>query len=124
VSATAAPLERGREELRGARALLDAGFPSQAVSRAYLAGYHAAAAALAAVGETPSTRAGVLSAFGRRVVGDGGVDHRVGRALRKLFEDRNDVDYALTEAPEAEARGAIAEAQVVIDAAARFISQR
>jgi hypothetical protein len=40
----------------------------------------------------------------------------------KFSED--DVDYALTEAPEAEARGAIAAAQVVIDAAARFISQR
>jgi pimeloyl-ACP methyl ester carboxylesterase len=48
---------RGNEELRAARALLEAGFPSQALSRSRAAGFHAAGAALLAVGQLPATRA-------------------------------------------------------------------
>jgi uncharacterized protein (UPF0332 family) len=118
------PLARAREEVRAARALLDAGFPSQAVSHAFTAGFQAATAALQAIGETPATPTGVLSAFGRRVVGDGGLDHEVGRSLRKLFEDRSDVDHALTEAPPGEAREAIASAERLVDATARWIERR
>jgi uncharacterized protein (UPF0332 family) len=118
------PLARAREEVRAARVLLDAGFPSQAVSHAFTAGFQAATAALQAIGEAPATPTGVLSAFGRRVVGDGGLDHEVGRSLRKLFEDRSDVDHALAEAPAGEAREAIASAERLVDATARWIERR
>jgi uncharacterized protein (UPF0332 family) len=118
------PLARAREEVRAAHALLDAGFPSQAVSHAFTAGFQAATAALQAIGETPATPTGVLSSFGRRVVGDGGLDHEVGRSLRKLFEDRSDVDHALAEAPPREAREAIASAERLVDATARWIERR
>lgn len=117
-------LERGREELRAGQALLEAGFPSQAVSRAYLAAFHAACATLTTLGETPATRTGVLSAFARHVVGEDGIDHETGRILRRLFENRNDVDYALAEAPPGEARSALEEAQTLLDASADWIERR
>jgi uncharacterized protein (UPF0332 family) len=116
-------LARGREEVRAAHALLEAGFPSQAVSHAFTAAFQAAAAAVAAVGETPATRTGVLVAFGRRVVREGGLDHEAGRVVRKLFEDRGDVDDALAEAPPEEAQAAIAAAERVLDATADWIEQ-
>jgi uncharacterized protein (UPF0332 family) len=122
--ATRLPLARSREELRAARALLEAGFPSQAVARAYMAGYQAATAALLAVGELPATPTGVVSAFGRRVVADGGLDRDAARGLRRLFEDRNDVDYALAEASGADARRSIDDAEQLIYAAERWLAAR
>ena len=115
------PLARAREEVRAANALLDAGFPSQAVSHAYMSGFQAASAALAALGEIPATPTGVLSAFARRVVNEGGLDHEAGRILRKLYEDRNDVDRALADAPPEEARAAIASAERLLEATAAWI---
>lgn len=120
----AAPVDRAREEIRAARSLVEAGFPSQAVSRACNAGLQVAVAALAVLGERPSTDAGVVSAFGRRVVGDGGVEHEYGRTLRQLFEDRNDVEYALLQAPEKEARRAIEGAERLVEAGAGWVAKR
>jgi uncharacterized protein (UPF0332 family) len=117
-------LARGRQELEAAEALLEAGLPSQAVSRAYLAGLHAASATLAVIGERPVTRVGVISAFDRLVVGKDGIDHGTGRILRKLYEDRNEVDYWLVEAPVSEARRAIADAARLLEAADRWIGLR
>jgi uncharacterized protein (UPF0332 family) len=117
-------LERGREELRAGQTLLEAGFPSQAVSRAYLAGFHAANAALTALGESPATRTGVLSAFARHLVGEDGIDHETARALRRLLENRNDVDYALAVAPPGEARSALDDAEALLEAIARWLDRR
>jgi uncharacterized protein (UPF0332 family) len=119
-----AQLERGHEELRAARALLDAGFPSQAVSRAYFAGFHAASAATEELGEAPVTRPGIISAFARGVVAEDGLDHEAGRTLRKLFEDRQDVDYGLASAPAEEARAAIDGAEQLLSAVAGWIDGR
>ena len=101
------PLERGREELRAARALLDTGFPSQALARAYFAGFHAAAAALMTTGESPPTEAGVLAAFSRQASANG---------------DRNDVDYALAEEPVHEAKQAVDAAEQLVASVSRFVS--
>ena len=117
-------LARGREELRAARALLDAGFPSQALSRAYLAAFDAACAALTSIGENPHTRTGVVSAFGLRVVIEGGLDHEIGRNLRRLFDDREYVDYALGEAPPEQSLSAIGDAEDLLDATTRWIERR
>ena len=114
---------RAREELRAARALLDSGFPSQAIPRAYYAGLQAATATLLVLGERPTTDAGVIAAFARRVVG-GGVDHEASRTLRRLFEDRNDVDYALVDAPADEARRAIAAAERLVEIGTRWVERR
>jgi uncharacterized protein (UPF0332 family) len=117
-------LSRAQEELRAAQALVDAGFPSQALSRAYLAAFHSAAAALLTVGEQPHTRSGVISAFGRRIVGEGGLDHEIGRGLRRLFDDRDYVDYRLGEAPAEESRLAIRDARRLLDATIEWIAVR
>jgi uncharacterized protein (UPF0332 family) len=117
-------LGRARQELLAAEALLEAGFHSQAVSRAYLVCFHAASAALAEVGERPATRVGVISAFGRLVVAEDGVEHQAGRILRKLYEDRNEVDYGLVEAPVSEALRAVADAERLVEAVARWIGLR
>ena len=117
-------LGRGREELRAARMLLEGGFPSQALSRAYMAGFHAASAALTSLDEAPATRTGVLSAFARRVIGDEELDHSAGRILRRLFEDRNDVDYALAAAPPETARTAVDDAERLLEATARWLDRR
>jgi uncharacterized protein (UPF0332 family) len=124
VSDVAKPLRRGRQELRAAETLLDAGFPAQAVSHAYRAGFHAASAALSLLGESPATSSGVISAFGRRVVGVGGVDHDTGRVLRRLYEDRYEVDHGLADARPAEARGAVEDAGRLLDATATWIGRR
>lgn len=119
-----AALARGRAEVGAARALLAAGFPSQALSRAYLAGFHAASAALLATGELPATHTGVVSAFGRRIVSEGGLDHDSGRILRRLYEDRNDVDFALSEAPPDVAGRAIDGAAQLLSATERWLAHR
>lgn len=118
------PLGRGRQELKAAQALLEAGFPAQAVSHAYLAGFHSASAALALLGEVPATSSGVISAFGRRVVGENGIDHETARVLRRLYEDRNDIENGLVDAPLEEARGAVADASRFVEAIASWIGQR
>jgi uncharacterized protein (UPF0332 family) len=114
---TVTAMDRGREELRAARVLLDAGYASQALSRAYTAALHAAEAALLGMDETPSTPSGVVSAFTRRVVVQGGMAPDYGRALRRLYEDRRDVDHALADAPATEAERAIGDAQEIVDIA-------
>jgi uncharacterized protein (UPF0332 family) len=124
VTDVAKPLRRGRQELRAAEALLDAGFPAQAVSHAYLAGLHAASAALSVLGDCPATSAGVISAFGRRVVGEGGVDHDTGRVLRRLYEDRYEVERGLADARPEEARGVVEDAERLLDATATWIGRR
>jgi uncharacterized protein (UPF0332 family) len=85
------PEPRGRSdrEIAAARLLASAGFTAQAVSRAYFAAFFAAEEALLALGETRSKHAGVLSAFARRVVREGGLEEATGRLLRSLFERRN-----------------------------------
>jgi uncharacterized protein (UPF0332 family) len=125
VSATAeVPLGRGRQELKAAEALLEAGFPAQAVSHAYRAGLHAASAALAVLGEVPATSSGVISAFGRHVVGENGIDHETARVLRRLCEDRNDVDYGLVDVPLEQARDAVADGSRFVEAIALWIGSK
>jgi uncharacterized protein (UPF0332 family) len=122
--AAALPLGRGWQELRATEALLEAGFPAQAVSHACLAALHAASAALSVLGECPATSAGVVSAFGRRLVGEDAVDHEIGRVLRRLYEDRNEVEQALRDAPPEEARGALEDARRFVEATAAWIGRR
>jgi uncharacterized protein (UPF0332 family) len=101
--------------LAAARLLVDNGFGAQAVSRAYYAAFYAAEDALAHLGETRSRHSGVVSAVGRLLVRERGVDERAGRLLRSLFERRSQADYGLAEVPSEEARRAVDDAEVVVD---------
>ncbi|HEU4974384.1 MAG TPA: hypothetical protein VFT50_04800 [Baekduia sp.] len=124
MSAVARALDRGREDLRAADALLGSGFPSQAIERAYVGALHAAEAALLAVDRLPSTEAGVVSAFGREVVVHGGLEPAHARALRRLYDDARSVDDALAEAPPAAARLSVQEAAALLAATERWIAER
>jgi uncharacterized protein (UPF0332 family) len=119
----ALPEERSRDELRAARALLEADLPDQAVSRAYFAALHAASAALLVLGDPQTSEVGIVTAFARRVPEDG-FDPEAGRMLRKLFEDRTDVDQALANAPAEEAERAIGDADRLVRSIAAWIEDR
>lgn len=89
----AARLSRARTEIGAARLLLSNGFADQATSRAYYAAFYAAEAALRLLGEARSSHSGVISAFGKLAVKEGGFDPEVGALLHDLFDLRGDADY-------------------------------
>lgn len=113
-----APFGRSREELAAARLLASGGFPAQAVSRAYFAAFFAAEEALLALGETRSKHSGVIAAFGKLVVREGGFDEATGSLLRSLFERRNQADHMPVGVPPSEAEAAITDAERFVEAAA------
>lgn len=117
-------LERSREELAAARHLLDGGYPAQAASRAYFGAFYAAEAALSTLGETRSKHSGVLAAFNRLVVKEGGCPEEVGRLLRALFETRNEADYGGGPMPAPEAERALQDARRVIDEVTGWLQRR
>jgi uncharacterized protein (UPF0332 family) len=116
-------IDRAATEIDAAHLLADADFHEQAASRAYHAAAYAAQAALHAVGEPGSRRAGVVAGFDRRVVGQGGFDPVQGSALRRLLElrDAADDDW-LDNPPGVEAPALIA--QRFVEAVARWIAEQ
>jgi uncharacterized protein len=117
-------LTRSRQELEAARLLADSGFGPQAISRAYFAAFFAAEAALLLLGETRSKHSGVISAFGRSVVREGGLEESTGRLLRSLFERRNEADYGFGSAAREEADTALRDAEQFVDAVASWIASQ
>jgi uncharacterized protein (UPF0332 family) len=118
------PLARSREELSAAQLLAEGGFGAQAISRAYFGAFFAAEAALLALGETRSKHSGVISAFGRLVVREGGVEEGTGRLLRSLFERRNEADYGDVEVPPEEATEAVRDAERFVDGVEAWLGSR
>jgi uncharacterized protein (UPF0332 family) len=108
-------LVRAGQELAAAGLLADNGFGAQAVSRAYYAAFYAAEATLLHIGETRAKHSGVVSAVGRLLVRERGLDERAGRLLRSLFERRTQADYGLAEVPDQEARRAVDDAAAVVE---------
>jgi uncharacterized protein (UPF0332 family) len=117
-------LARSGTELEAARVLASAGFADQAVSRAYYGAFYAAEAALLAVDETRSKHSGVIAAFGRVVVREGGFDAGLGGELRRLFELRNAADYSWLDAPNPEADDPIAVAKRFVAGVESWIADR
>jgi uncharacterized protein (UPF0332 family) len=117
-------LARSRREIEAAQLLAKGDFPAQAVSRAYYAAFYAAEQALSSLGESRSKHSGVIAAFGRLVVREGGLDEAIGRILRSLFEQRNDVDYGEAEASREDAELAIRDAQRFVDAVESWLRAR
>lgn len=109
-------LARATSDLGASRHLLDGGFLDQAASRAYYAAFYAAEAALLRLGETRSSHAGLIAAFGSLVVKKGGFEPRIAALFRELFDLRNDADY--------ERLGSITRdhAQRAIGSAERFVN--
>lgn len=117
-------MTRSRREVEAARYLADGGFAAQAVSRAYYAAFHAAEEALLALGETRSKHSGVIAAFERLVVREGGLDPVNGRLLRSLFRRRNEADYGAVPASQEEAAEAVSDADRVVEAVESWLSRR
>lgn len=117
-------LVRSRQELAAARLLASGEFPAQAMSRAYFAAFFAAEEALLALGETRSKHSGVVSAFGRLLIREGGFEEATGRLLRSLFERRNQADYAPVQVPAEEAVSAIHDAERFVDAVDDWLEAR
>lgn len=117
-------MTRRRRELEAARFLADGGFLEQAVSRAYYAAFYAAEEALLALGETRSKHSGVIAAFERLVVHEGGVDPSVGRNLRSLFGRRSEADYSGAPASRKDADEAVRDAEAVVDAIESWLADR
>jgi uncharacterized protein (UPF0332 family) len=116
---TAALLARARREVAAARTLVGKGFTERASSCAYFAAFYAAEAALSELGESRSKNSGVISAFGRRVVKDGGFDPATGKLLKDLFEARNEADYMMVDIDVSEAEASIHDAERFVDAVER-----
>lgn len=118
------PLARSRRELRAARFLAGGGFPAEAVSRAYYAAFHAAEAALLALGESRSKHSGVHAAFSQWLVAPGLIDADVARLLRSLFDRRDQADHGGPDVPAEPAAKAIADAEAVVSAVEAWLNQR
>jgi uncharacterized protein (UPF0332 family) len=117
-------LFRSGRDLDAAAALTREGFHEAAISRAYYSAFYAAEAALLVLGESRSKHSGVLSAFARLIVLEGGLDPEIGRLLRSLFERRNQADYEAVEASYEEARAAVADAGRVIEEVSGWVGRR
>lgn len=115
-------IARARRELAAARLLTANGFGAPAMSRAYYAAFYAAEAALLKVGETRAKHSGVVSAVGRVLVRERGLDERAGRLLRSLFERRSQADYGLAEVPHDEAERAVDDAEEVVHIIERWLA--
>ncbi len=117
-------LARARTELEAARTLQTARFPMQATSRAYYGAFYAAEAALLSVGETRSKHSGVLSAFGLKVVKEGGFDPALAAELRRLFELRSLADYMWLDEPEFHDYDPLDAAQRFVDGVEQWLGQK
>ena len=117
-------LGRSRREIEAARLLAEGDFGAQAISRAYYAAFYAAEQALISLGESRSKHSGVIAAFGKLVIREGGLDEKIGRALRSLFEQRNDVDYGEAVASSEDAERAIRDAQRFVEAVESWLGGR
>lgn len=110
-------IARAETCLSEARALLSAGFPYGAVSRAYYCVFHAARALLFSIGLEPKTHKAVVSLVGEHFVRTGTLQTTTGRFISRMQRDREDADYepAAVFTPE--------EAAALIDGTERFLSE-
>lgn len=87
-------LERAVEALDEATVLLDAKHANACVSRLYYACFYAVTALLLSEGSGSSKHSGVRALFDREWVKSGRVPRELGRFYRRLFESRQESDYA------------------------------
>lgn len=117
-------LARSREEISAAKLLAGGGFAVQSVSRAYLAAFYAAEAALLSLGESRSRHSGVIGAFSTLVVRNGGFDQMVGGLIRLLFQRRNRADYGDEHFSDGDAAAAVRDAERFVDAVDTWLRAR
>ena len=89
-------MAQAKRKLAAARRELKAGYPDEAVSRAYYAAYHAISAVLASRGCAFSSHAQTLGGFNARFVRTGMFPKDTTWKLHRLFENRQMADYDWT----------------------------
>lgn len=87
-------LDRARETLTEADALLERGSLPGAVNRLYYAAFYAARALLATQRLDSAKHAGVISLFQREYVKTGKIAPETAKTLSRAFEKRQKTDYA------------------------------
>ena len=108
----------GDDALRAAEALIAAGLPNDAISRAYYAAFHYARALLLVRGLEPKTHRGVLSLLAQHWQDPGGLSHDAISALARLQTFRSLADYdARARLGDDRAREEVASARGFVDAA-------
>jgi uncharacterized protein (UPF0332 family) len=116
-------MDKAHRVLAAARHLRDHGFFDDAVSRAYYAVFHAAAALLASIGRSARTHEGLRAAVGQHFIRPGLLDARFARVLAHTAADRNDADYgAVTSFTGADADETLAHAEAFVEAAGRLVA--
>lgn len=110
-------MERAGEKLEVARSLLEDGFYSDAVSRAYYAMFYAARALLAEREMYPKTHRGVIAQFGLEFVKAGTFEREIFDLFARAQEDREEADYGLLSGIEEE------EARKIVEGATLFLKE-
>lgn len=115
-------LAKAKEKLEAGEALLKIKKYDDAVSRAYYAAFHAAQAILLSDGLSANTHQGVVNLFGLHFVKQGKIDHRFGKFLSNLKDDRENGDYEIYSAIDQEsAEEAVREAQEFLKEMERYL---
>ena len=118
----AANWRRAEDSIAAAKILAEAGFYDFVASRAYYAGFHAAAAALLSEGISFRTHAGVLNGIHHHFVKPGRLSRELGRGLNWMAELRAVGDYGETRhVPEPEANEAIKTAERIVAALKQLV---
>jgi uncharacterized protein (UPF0332 family) len=86
---------RARDELEGAEALLAAGHPRIALTRAYFAAFHAVRALLFRAGLQPQSHRGVHALFHAHFVRLGTYDSATAAVFARLQKYREEADYSV-----------------------------
>jgi uncharacterized protein len=117
-------LERAREALAEAVVLLDSGHANTGVNRLYYACFYAVSALLLTKGLTATRHSGLRTLFHQHVIRAGLLPLVQGQLYDRLFDQRQQSDYAdLVHFEVHEVRSWYGEAQVFVDAVAVLIQQ-
>ena len=108
--------QRAGQALRAAEVLADAGYPADALSRAYYATLHAAKAALSVHHVVTASHAAVRRMFGLHLIRTGEIEKEWASHLGEILDDRLAADYDVeAEFTSEEAGQACQRARVFLD---------
>jgi uncharacterized protein (UPF0332 family) len=115
-------IEKGKEKLGAAKALLREGFIDDAISRAYYCMFHAASAVLLAEGITVDSHSALKTMFGLRLIKTEKIDQKYGRWLNRLKDERENGDYDIfTSFDREDTKNSITEAEEFIQEMKRYL---
>jgi Uncharacterized conserved protein related to C-terminal domain of eukaryotic chaperone, SACSIN len=113
-----------REKLDVAKSLHNSGYYSDSVSRAYYAAFHAVSMLLFANGQSYSRHGQLIGAFNKKFVAPGELPKDLGKALGRLYDQRQVADYDVFDrADEKESAQGISDAESIIEAIRIFVEK-